>query len=219
MSAGWSCSLKLNSYSTRRRSLAASITHTRKQAVISVNEWKAFKDLLELVFFLRNRTFFKSQQKSLILCVSKIMIRFLACCFVTFCISSAILLLLYNYLRRKVEENLIDKKSYNFVLRTLIYSVLKFVHIPLSSALYYVTIESLSEWRWRARLNKVIHQSNFLLTDLFLAIYFFHFQKKKSNQTIVSKILELPNLALWLWKKCELLLLSICCFYFVNNFL
>ena len=75
------------------------------------------------------------------------MIMFLACCFVTFCISSAILLLLllYNYLRRKVEENLIDKKSYNFVLRTFIYSVLKFVHIPFSSALYYVTIESLSE--------------------------------------------------------------------------
>ena len=73
------------------------------------------------------------------------MIMFLACCFVTFCISSAILLLLYNYLRRKVEENLIDKKSYNFVLRTLIYSVLKFVYIPFSSALYYVTIESLSE--------------------------------------------------------------------------
>lgn len=74
------------------------------------------------------------------------MIRFLACCFVIFCISSAILLLLlYNYLRRKVEENLIDKKSYNFVLRTLIYSVFKFVHIPFSSALYYVTIESLSE--------------------------------------------------------------------------
>ena len=76
------------------------------------------------------------------------MIMFLACCFVTFCISSAILLLLlllYNYLRRKVEENLIDKKSYNFVLRTFIYSVLNFVHIPISSALYYVTIESLSE--------------------------------------------------------------------------
>ena len=119
------------------------------------------------------------------------MIRFLACCFVTFCISSAILLLLllllYNYLRRKVEENLIDKKSYNFVLRTLIYSVLKFVHIPFSSALYYVTIESLSEWRWRARLNKVIHQSNFFLTDLFLAIYFFHFQKKVKYSTSILK--------------------------------
>ena len=149
------------------------------------------------------------------------MIRFLACCFVTFCISSAILLLLllllYNYLRRKVEENLIDKKSYNFVLRTLIYSVLKFVHIPFSSALYYVTIESLSEWRWRARLNKVIHQSNFFLTDLFLAIYFFIFKKNfKSNNCFENS---------WITKSCSLVVkemwiaVVICCFYFVNNFL
>jgi hypothetical protein len=45
----------------------------------------------------------------------------------------------------KLKKTSLIKKSYNFVLRTLIYSVLKFVHIQFSSAFYYVTIESLSE--------------------------------------------------------------------------
>ena len=118
-------------------------------------EWmKGIQRPARISVFLMNRTFFKSQQKSLILCVSKIMIRFLACCFVTFCISSAILLLLYNYLRRKVEENLIDKKTtiLFYLLLFIVYWNLYIYHSPL----YHVTIESLSEWHWRARLVKVI---------------------------------------------------------------
>ena len=100
-------------------------------------EWmKGIQRPARISVFSNESNFFKSQQKSLILCVSKIMIRFLACCFVTFCISSAILLLLlllYNYLRRKVEENLIDKKAtiLFYVLLFIVYWNLYIYHSPL----------------------------------------------------------------------------------------